>query len=156
MKSFVTPDEKVIKDFADKLSSYAKKESYDSVNTVNFILRFVQKNIIYESDFVTKKLNEYWRFPVETLVDKQGDCEDTSVLFASIMKSLSYDTVLLFYILKEDTGHLAVGIHLDENLGDYIVYNGNRYYYCETTTLGNNIGKRPSDIPNKPNIIIKV
>ena len=157
MRSFVTSDEKVIEEFADKLSSFAKIEGYDSITTANFILRFVQKNIVYKSDEVSKKEVEYWRFPVETLVDKQGDCEDTSVLFASIMGALGYDTVLLYYILEEDIGHLAVGIHLDGNPGEYVVYtDGKKYFYCETTTAGINVGELPSDIPSKPDKIVKV
>ena len=138
-------------------ASVAKKEGYDSIATVNFILRFVQSNIVYESDEVSKKEVEYWRFPVETLVDKQGDCEDTSVLFASIMGALGYDTVLLYYILEEDVGHLAVGIHLNGNPGEYVVYtDGKKYFYCETTTVGSNVGELPSDIPSKPDKIVKV
>ena len=141
MRSFVTSDEKVIADFADKLSSFAKKEGYDSIATVNFILRFVQRNIVYNSDEVSK----------------QGDCEDTSVLFASIMGAFGYDTVLLYYILEEDVGHLAVGIHLNGNPGEYVVYtDGKKYFYCETTTVLSNVGELPSDIPSKPDKIVKV
>ena len=157
MRSFVTSDDKVIEDFADKLSSLAKNEGYDSIKTANFILRFVQSNIAYKSDEVSKKEVEYWRFPVETLVDKQGDCEDTSVLFASIMVALGYDTVLLYYILEDDIGHLAVGIHINGITGDYVVYNDDKkYFYCETTTAGINVGELPSDIPSKPDKIVKI
>jgi len=156
MKSFVTSNDEVIQSVADKLKDFAEDEKYNDSTTVNFILRFIQTVIRYNLDNVTHGCTEYWSFPVETLVDKKGDCEDTSVLFASIMDALKYETSLLFYILDEDFGHLAVGLHLNENLGDYVTYGGKRYYYCETTTPGYIIGKLPPDIKGEPDRIIPI
>jgi len=156
MRSFVTKNEKVIQNFANKLISFAKNEGYDSITTANFILSFVQNNVVYKSDIATKKQEEYWRFPVETLVEKQGDCEDTSVLFASIMEASGYDAVLLFYILDNEIGHLSVGININGNNGVPIPYNGKNYYYCETTNPGNIVGEIPRSIPVVPSEIIEV
>lgn len=156
MKSFVTSDDEVIQIVADKLKDLAEGENYNDTVTVNFILRFVQTVITYKSDNETQGCIEYWSYPVETLVDKKGDCEDTSVLFASITDALEYDTVLLFYILGEDYGHLAVGVHLKADPGAYITYGDKRYYYCETTTPGYEIGRLPPDIEGEPDRIIPI
>jgi len=94
---------------------------------------------------------------VETLVDKKGDCEDSSVLFASIMDSLGYDTALLFYVLEDDVGHLAVGIHLEGDHGGYAEdKDGKRYYYCETTNSVNILGEIPPHINEEPEKIIPI
>jgi len=138
MAAFVTTNEEVIQDIADELYNLAKENNYDQATTANFILRFVQENVDYSLDNETKNCAEYWRFPVETLVEQKGDCEDTSVLYAAFMDYLSYDVVLLFYKWEEKServGHLAVGIHLSGDYGDFVEdVNGKKYYYCETTS----------------------
>lgn len=149
MVSFVTSNEEVIENIADELSSIAQGQRYDEYTTANFILQFVQENINYELDNETKGCTEYWRFPVETLVDKKGDCEDSSVLYAAIMDNLGYEVVILFYTWKENdepVGHLAIGIKLEGDHGSFIEdNNGEKYYYCETTAKAFNIGEIPDD-----------
>ena len=157
MANFVTSDDRVIQDVADKLKSFTEEENYTQVDTINFILRFIQKNVIYTSDNITKNQVEYWRYPVETLVDKKGDCEDSSVLFASIMDVLGYDTALLFYVLEGDVGHLAVGIHINGDHGEYAEdKDGKRYYYCETTNSIYGLGEIPLNMNDAPDKIIPV
>jgi predicted transglutaminase-like cysteine proteinase len=160
MAAFVTSNEKVVKDLADELLSDAENKNYNDVTTANFILKFVQTSITYRLDDETKNCQEYWRFPVETLVDIQGDCEDTSVLYAAIMDALNYDVALLFYSWVEDgekVGHLAVGIQLEGSHGSYVEDNdGTRYYYCETTTTTYSIGQIPKDIKSEPKMIIPI
>jgi predicted transglutaminase-like cysteine proteinase len=160
MIKFVTSSDLIINDLSDKLLSLAENENYDSVNTINFILRFVQENIEYVLDNSSKGVVEYWRYPVETLVEKKGDCEDSSVLFASIMDSLNYDVALIFYTWTEanqNIGHLAVGIHLDGDCGSYVEDNtGKKYFYCETTTSSYVIGKLPPELKDKSYKIIQI
>jgi len=157
MVDFVTSDDRIVKDVASTLKSFAEGENYSKVDTINFILRFVQKNVIYASDNSTKGQVEYWKYPVETLVDKKGDCEDSSVLFASIMDALGYDVAMLFYVLEDDIGHLAVGIHVDGIDGEYIENkDGKKYYYCETTNSIYVLGEIPPDMSDTPDRVIVV
>lgn len=160
MTRFVTSDDEVINDLANELESLAESKDYNPVTTINFALRFVQVTMIYTLDNESKGKTEYWRFPVETLVEKQGDCEDTSVLFASIMDILDYDVALLYYTWEEDNkpvGHLAVGIHLEGNHGNYVEDDtGKKYYYCETTTPAYVIGELPKEIEDKTAKIIHI
>jgi hypothetical protein len=157
MAAFVTSNEKVIIDFANELKSLAESKRYNAVTTANFILRFVQVNVLYILDNESHGCPEYWKFPVETLVDKNGDCEDSSVLFASIMDALEYDIVLLFYKFEDkNSGHLAVGINLQGNYGEYVEYEDKKYFYCETTTSQFVIGQLPSEIVGEPKRIIHI
>jgi predicted transglutaminase-like cysteine proteinase len=160
MAGFVTYDEDVIVDLSKKLDQLI--EGFDEVKKINFILRFVQEIISYKSDSSTKNEEEYWRYPVETLVDGKGDCEDSAVLFASITKVLGFDTALLLYILDEDEskqiGHLAAGISISEDVdGKFVVSNNKKYYYCETaydSKKGESlfkIGDVPSEVKDKYN-----
>jgi hypothetical protein len=125
---------------ADKLNESASEMGYGSYDKVSFVLAFVQ-SLRYTSDNVTEGYNEYPRFSIETLVDEGGDCEDTSILFATITLIMGFGTV---YINPPD--HYAVGI-LGENLhGTYWEYptdSNKTYYYCETTGDGFKIGQLP-------------
>jgi hypothetical protein len=155
---FVTPKERVILDLVKKLELLIQSKQYDDYDRINFYLNFVQDSIIYRYDNETAGCEEYWKFPVETLVDKNGDCEDTSVLLASILDVLDYDVALLYYSWKEDDkslGHLAVGVSLDEDYGSYVsAENGKKYFYCETTSENFLIGEKPEKIKEEPKRII--
>ena len=73
------------------------------------------------------------------------------------MESLGYKTILLFYILDDDVGHLAVGVNINQEYsGKFIEYNNIKYYYCETTSYGFNLGEIPSDINVDPEKIIPI
>jgi hypothetical protein len=155
--AFVTSNEKVIVDFANELKTLADSKRFNTFTTANFILRFVQVNVEYILDNESHGCIEYWKFPVETLVDKKGDCEDSAILYASIMDALGFDVVLLFYKLEDkNSGHLAVGIHLQGDHGAYVEDDGKKYFYCETTTSQFNIGQLPDEIDGEPKKIIHI
>jgi hypothetical protein len=157
MSSYVTSKDTIILQLSNKLNNIIEIQNFNEIEAANFILRFVQENIQYSLDNDTKGCTEYWRYPIETLVEKSGDCEDTSVLYSSIMESLDYKTILLFYILDNDVGHLAVGVNINQDYsGKFIEYNTLKYYYCETTSYGFNLGEIPSDIDKEPERIIQI
>jgi hypothetical protein len=134
-----TTKDTYVKMLAEKLNETATNEGYGSFDQVSFVLAFVQ-SLPYTSDSVTTGYDNYPRFPVETLVDDGGDCEDTAILFATITLILGYGTV---YINPE--GHLAVGVLGDNLDGSYYTYNDKTYYYCETTGDGWTIGELPAE-----------
>ena len=48
-------------------------------------MRWVQNNIRYIGDKSAEKSNEYWKYPVDTYYSRQGDCEDSAILLASLL-----------------------------------------------------------------------
>jgi len=50
---------------------------------------------------------EAYRYPVETIIDKFGDCDDKSMLLAGLLTRAGYDAVLLVF---EEESHATVGI----------------------------------------------
>ncbi|HEX3012335.1 MAG TPA: transglutaminase-like domain-containing protein, partial [Syntrophomonadaceae bacterium] len=103
---------------------------------------FVQ-SFPYVSDSISTPSDEYPRYPVETLLQKEGDCEDTAILTAVLLNELGYGSALLYL---PDQGHMAVGILGNENVeGSYYEKDGQRYYYLETTAVGWHIGEIPDD-----------
>jgi hypothetical protein len=135
----VSTKDSFVKQVANKLHEAASQKGYGAYETVSFMLAFVQ-SLPYTSDYVTKGFDEYPRFPIETLVDDGGDCEDTSILFATLVLIEGYGTVFI-----SPPSHVAVGVLGSSSItGSYYTYNSGRYYYCETTGEGWGIGDLPS------------
>ncbi len=137
-----TTQDYYIRTLAEKLKETAETQKYSSYDEASFVLAFVQ-SLNYTSDSVTSGYDEYPRFPIETLVDEGGDCEDTAVLFATLMLVLRYDTVYV-----SPPNHYAVGIYGENIRGSYLTYNNKTYYYCETTGNGFKIGDLPDEFTN--------
>ena len=133
----ITTQDYKMRSIADSLREAASEEGYGSYDEVSFILAFVQC-LPYTSDSVTTGHDNYPRFPIETLVDGGGDCEDTSILFVTIMRILDYGAILI-----APPNHLAVGVLGSNIRGTYYKYNGEKYYYCETTGNDWKIGDVP-------------
>jgi hypothetical protein len=113
------------------------------VQYVNFVLKFVQlcTDYEYDSDYIGK--NEYWKYPAETLFDRRGDCEDSSILYCALMKASGYDAALLMYTGARyvDNAHAAAAVCLPNVPGGtYYEIDGKEYYYCETTSNTKMVG----------------
>ena len=81
--------------------------------TIENALAFVQKSVSYQLDPAG---SEYPRYPVETLVDGVGDCEDSAILYASIVRTFGYSAGVL--LVSVDTNgdqvmdHVAVFVRV--------------------------------------------
>jgi hypothetical protein len=135
--AYVTSTDGVIQNVALQLSNFSV--DFSDVQKAQFVLSFVQY-IEYVEDEVSASQDEYWRFPVQTLYDKMGDCEDKAFLYASIMEAMGFDAVILIY-----EGHAATGIAVDGASGTYYNFEGSKYYYCETTAVGWEVGDIPDE-----------
>ena len=132
-------DRPVMRALADEFSSRSmtKKEEVDLVMT------FVQ-SLPYAFDSATKGTDEYLRYPIETLVDGHGDCEDKVALLAALLYEMDIDFILL--VLPE---HMAIGVHCDGvDANRYLSFHDKRYYYVETTMEGWQIGQIPENYYN--------
>ena len=78
-------------------------------------------------------------------MDDGGDCEDTAILMASLLKAIGCGVVLILFPETAGVpGHVAVGVLGEEGMyGTYFEYNGGRYFYLETTNTGWAIGQIP-------------
>jgi|GEM_PF-621022 PKD repeat protein len=81
--------------------------------TIENALAFVQKTVTYQPDPAG---SEYPRYPVETLVDGVGDCEDSAILYASIVRTFGYSQGVLLVALDTDDDqvmdHIAVFVRV--------------------------------------------
>lgn len=138
-------DDEYLRSLADSLLATGREQGWDDDETLSFALAFVQ-GLPYTSDDVTTGYDEYPRYPVETLVDGGGDCEDTAILYAAIAQAMGYDAVLL-----ELPGHLAVGVASDgPDLGrEGYSFQGVFYAFAETTGEDWRIGEIPPELDDR-------
>ena len=142
--TFVTYADPYVVELATHFS--AVTQGWSHLDRVGFVLSFCQ-SVGYEDDYICMGCEEYWKFPVETLYDPGGDCEDTSILMAAICRAMGYDSSLLLF-----PGHMAAGVHLDtdeQGLSWFYLLNDpeqKEFYYCETTAAGYRVGEIPSNV----------
>lgn len=134
-KAIISEIVSVIRDIADDLS-------YSDAAVAREVAKFVQDVIEYQYDSDTTGEDEYPRYPIETLYEGQGDCEDTSILMAALLKELGYEVGFLHI-----PGHVAVALRTADNYdgGAYYEINGHRYLFIESTGSGWNIGDIPEE-----------
>ncbi|HWQ78860.1 MAG TPA: transglutaminase-like domain-containing protein [Anaerovoracaceae bacterium] len=138
-------DDESMSGLAEKFKEAAEKGNYSDYDMVKNIIFFVQ-NLNYVDDKVGTGYDEYPKFPLETLADEGGDCEDSAILLASLLRELGYSTVLIQF-----ENHMAVGVKGGESIsGSYFEVDGSRYYYVETTSPGWDIGEVPEPMIDQP------
>ena len=135
---FVTPY--ALKPIAESLwSIYSDEEDF-----ANGVLMIVHQIPYVES--VPQK------YPVETIVQNQGDCDLFSLVASSIMMAGGLDVVLFYY---ETDKHMNVGVCLPSTPNDarsevhYFSYNGKPYYVAEATGGSWEKGWRVGECPDE-------
>lgn len=162
-QKLITSKDKYVVELASMIVE--KTEGLSEYDRINVLLAFTQYiEYKYDSDSVGQA--EYWKYPVETLYENNGDCEDTSILFAAIGKAMKYDTAVMLFeghatgainyrelkladneysISKTNYGSMFFPSYVHyityKNMSQYLyVYNNQGYLYCETTTPNNGSG----------------
>ncbi len=129
-------DDEFIESLTDTMLNAISPYYADSLSTyygfLQFVLDFVTDVIPYTLD---SRPDEWPRYPLETLVEGIGDCEDTAILFASIVRPVAQSVHLLFF-----PAHVAAGVPVDWEFVNsapypvgYYQYAGQVYVIVETT-----------------------
>jgi hypothetical protein len=111
------------------------------IDVVNLVATFIQTLPHTDSD-VTTPYDLYPRYPLETLFEQGGDSEDTSILAAALLVREGYDVVLFIF---EQQKHMAVGVNIPAVGGYGWEYQGNNYFYLETTGEKWQLGDCPTE-----------
>lgn len=137
--------------FIQKISKMiSERASEKNIDKGALAEAFVQ-SLSYVDDVYTG-YDEYPKYPVETFFEKNGDCEDTSYLTASILTAMNIGNVLIAL-----PGHMAVGAWMDcSSSGASYEIDGRCYYYIETTGEGWTPGKIPDEYKNTSAKLIKI
>ena len=140
-----------LKNIAKAIKDVADENGYTLDETAYEVIRFVQ-SIPYKTDIESKGVEEYPKYPVETIFDNCGDCEDLSILLAGLLRELGIGCCFIDY-----PTHIAVAVKASDSSTDYnFEAFGNRYFYVETTYLGWKVGEIPDDFVGKNARLIRV
>ena len=132
---------KVVKEIAAGI-----KQQGESLDFTNYEIMMLAASFVQDFPYVTDKEStgelEYVRYPIETLVDNGGDCEDKSILMAAILRELGCEVVIM-----EFPDHAAVGVEAEREdaYGSYAKYGGKKYFYLESTKSGWELGEIPAE-----------
>jgi len=138
-------DDDVLRDFVAKFEETAT--GLNVWERLNLMIALVQ-SIPYVGESC-----EYPRYPLEMLIDQQGDCEDAAILTAALVKQMGFDVVLLAFLEER---HMALGIRVLPPQHDHLQayeWNGDQYFYLEPTSPGWAIGQIPPIYQSQPAII---
>ncbi|MFZ4463664.1 MAG: hypothetical protein ACOYN5_07440 [Bacteroidales bacterium] len=103
----------------------------DEPGKVNFLLSFVQNALQYQTDDQQFK-KEKFMLPDQSIHYPACDCEDRSVLFAYLVRSLvGIDVIGLEY-----PGHIATAVKFSKDQkGDFLMFKGGKYTMADPTYI---------------------
>jgi len=157
--AFITPEDNEIERFSRTIIQRYNDVLVNQFNNSNLGKALIifdalgQHGINYQVDRQTpwykiaadSSIFDNIQFPAELLKSKIGDCDDCTVLYASLLENLGIQTVLLD-VSAPGAGHIYMmfdsGIRV-ENVGDqpmqeteYVIYNDRVWIPVETTMYG--------------------
>jgi len=148
---YVTPS--AVQSMADNIREVTNATPYNDEEFANAVLMMV-----HEVPYVKSNA----KYPVETLVDNQADCDGLSILAASIMKAGGVNVVLLLY--NDITPpHMNIGVNLAQmpvshswwTVPSGIEYENKTYWVAECTSLADwTVGDRPELLSSAKPIVI--
>ncbi|MEM2889780.1 MAG: hypothetical protein QW358_00315 [Candidatus Hadarchaeum sp.] len=124
-------------------------KEWSTLEQAENVLRFIQQCITYSYDEDSTPKSEWPRYPIETLMEGTGDCEDVAILMGAILVRMGFRVALLVY-----PRHVALGIAGADNLPGFHVrvpepgVGERRYFYAEGTAEGWSIGEVPEAYRN--------
>ncbi len=96
---------------------YDGVEIYEAYKVVSFDLEYVNDSVFRNYD--------YWQKPIETTKRGKGDCEDSVILFSSLISSCNEDVKLVWgYLYEKETGYKAMHVWIEltsKNKSKYIL-----------------------------------
>jgi hypothetical protein len=138
-------DRGILREILRQFNRSGEGRRYTRTETVMNLIAFVQ-SLPYTPDNISTGHDEYPKFPLETLVDRGGDCEDTSILTAAMLNEMDVPAVLISF-----PGHMAIGVARDELLPYPVFrYQGTDYFYVDTTMRGGTFGEIPPQFRDQP------
>ena len=140
-------DDGQLQSLIDELERLAADAGLSIWEKLNLVIAFVQSIPYVEEPC------EYPRYPLETLVECKGDCEDAAILAAALLQQMRFEVVLLAF---REENHMALGIRVvPPTPVEHPTYtwNGGAYYYLEPTSVGWEIGDIPDQYRSQPTLV---
>lgn len=158
--NFIEKDDKAVqyiaKGLKETVADAKKLYNWTTEQEIMFLVSFLQQ-MRYVPDSVFGSA-DYEKYPVETMFDGYGDCEDKAILGGALLKQMGYDVVLVL-LLSEDKkrSHMAIAANIPSfDKGTYYNFAGKKYYYIETTFAGWKAGEVPDNWIGYKTVVIPI
>ena len=116
----------------------------DDIESANILLSFMQQAFGYKTDQYAYGVEKYF-FADELLHYPFSDCEDRSVLFAYLVKTLLNKEVVALAF----PGHMATAINFNHDVeGAYFIYQNNTFIVADPTFYGAPVGLLVTAVKN--------
>ncbi len=130
----LTPE---IDETAHQLRQITERDGLHTISEINNVLALAQR-FRYALDHEDKGVPEYPKYPLETMVEDRGDCEDHAIVAAACLVRLGYEVRLVSLEYGSGPGHMALAVAGADDLPDAFALrdplSGQKFYYCEATT----------------------
>lgn len=126
--------DEVVLTLASRLRQLVIEHGFDPLAEIHLAMAFTL-SIVYASD-AEEYGREYPKYPVETVVEKRGDCEDHAILCGALLHTLGHRCGLVLMSIEEDIGHAALVVEAPEpveGVSFYVREMGAHMFYCEVT-----------------------
>jgi hypothetical protein len=141
----------------NSISDLCQDYNLSDFEMLELILEFCQKQIKYKLDEESEpigKADEYLRFSIETLFDKEGDCDCKAILAYKFFERLNIDVKFAIVSFNDDKPSKHAGVLIKKDTGTFrlspkfkiSIPNYPDYAYCEVSSEGWVIGAIPHDI----------
>lgn len=127
-------DDEVVTALTTRLRGIALSTESDALAEIHLTMAFTLA-LRYALDEVEYG-GEYPKFPVETLVDQRGDCEDHAILCGAALYRLGHPVCLVLMDFEEGVGHAALAVAAPEPIPGVSFHSpelGQEVFYCEVT-----------------------
>jgi len=138
--------ESVLENFKPVIEGMSEQEA------IGFLLRFVQTAFKYETD-QQQFAKEKFFFPEEIFFYPYSDCEDRSIFFAYLVKTLLNNKVIGI----EYPSHISTAVQFNSDVeGDYVMYKGEKYIIADPTFENAPVGMAMPEFRNVEGKIIEL
>jgi hypothetical protein len=122
------------------------------VDAVQFLLSLVQQSFEYKTDGDQFGKEKYF-FTEDILFYPYSDCEDRSIFFAHLVRTLlGLEVVGLNY-----PNHVATAVKFNSSIsGDAVLINNTKYIICDPTYIGSDVGTAMPQFKNVSPSVIRV
>jgi len=129
-----------MKSILQGLNKIFTDEKLNAKDKVIFVITFIQ-NINYGRPGGMLDLFP----PLGTIAYRYGDCDSKTLLLYTILEKMGIDCAMLWSFNYK---HAMLGLNVIGR-GDYLTFNGKKYYFLETTYPNWGIGEIPPEFNNK-------
>lgn len=135
-----------VEHLAEQLRELTRQRGFLPRQEMENVIHLV-RSLRYWSDAGRAGDDDQPKYPVQTLVDGGGDCEDFAILAAAILWTLGHP-VSLIYLETAELAHMALGYQTEDMADGFAVMgpDDRRYVYVETVPTGAVPGELSEDL----------